>query len=330
VAVQILPANLLPVHRLPDVVDVPDLGVSVRRDGVVGALSEGAVAEPPPVLDSSRAQVCADSPGGSLVFVNGGRLRFAPVPCKRRDCPRCGPRLRRAFERGLASVISGFDRIRFVTITLDPKVLPEDAQDAWGSIAYLREKWALVRFRMRRMERLRRMNWVAVVELQGNGRAHLHVVCDRYVPQRWLSGVCRDVGLGFAQVKEWKTGPKSAARYLTKYLSKQMHSLPRGTRGWSSCQGIAVVRRTKSWRSGIRCVWVPRSVRELSAVADQSIEGLLVRELVWGELNGVRGSPGGAVAEAELPRDLLEAHEDFLSVQGLWGFVREGRYHGGF
>ena len=71
-----------------------------------------------------------------------------------------------------------------------------------------------------------------------NGRPHLHLLVDRFLPQSELSMLTQRVGLGEV-VDIRRVNARNAAKYLTSYLGKgALANLPKGLRRYGSSQDI--------------------------------------------------------------------------------------------
>jgi hypothetical protein len=114
------------------------------------------------------------------------------VPCKRKGCTHCGPRLRRRyvahFARRITEAVEAGARAFFVTLTVDPKVRVEDEDTGAlrplevGEEArrWLRWLWSrdgggggyvgALRYRCRSLD------YVGAVERHANGFPHLHLL----------------------------------------------------------------------------------------------------------------------------------------------------------
>jgi hypothetical protein len=90
------------------------------------------------------------------------------------------------------------------------------------------------------------VEFIAVVELQRSGIAHLHVLAGVYLPQEWLSRAWQAVG-GGRIVDVRYVDVHRVAGYLAKYLTKDsLGSLPPGTRLFSCSRGIVLWPKKKA------------------------------------------------------------------------------------
>ena len=132
--------------------------------------------------------------------------------CKKWSCPVCGPRKVKAT---LARTRTGMSigTCRFFTL---PSPGTED-----GDTSYAEFPARFKRFRMRLERRFGRIEYLAVVERQKRGAAHVHVVYrGPYIPQPWLSRVAAECGFG--RIADIRRSNPQLMRYLAKYLTKEL------------------------------------------------------------------------------------------------------------
>jgi hypothetical protein len=140
-------------------------------------------------------------------------------------------RLRKAIE----ARAKGLGLSRFLTLTLDPAKLPPGIDP----VRYLRScVWAKFRTYLKRKYG-RPIVYIAVLEYTEAGIPHLHVLVDRFIPQAWISESWEALGGGRVVDIRRVYDMHRVARYLSKYLTKQVIlSSPRGVRRWSVSRGI--------------------------------------------------------------------------------------------
>jgi len=130
-----------------------------------------------------------DSSTGELVDAG-----IVLLPCGRKGCPVCGPRLRDRYTAHFARTFTEIaeDRpIWFLTLTADPKVLPDDAGEAEAR-KYLVHCWQKYRKRLRR--RGEDLAYAGAFELHSDGeRWHLHVILAADFPGRSTEGEIREM-----------------------------------------------------------------------------------------------------------------------------------------
>ena len=137
------------------------------------------------------------------------------VYCKKWSCPFCGPKKARKLKKAI--IANAVDRglNKLMTLTLDPSKCAAD-----DSIVHIKECWNKLRTYLKRKYG-KTTSFITVLEFQKNGYAHLHVLVDSYVNQRWLSeswqalGGGRIVDVRFVDIHR-------VAHYLAKYLTKGM------------------------------------------------------------------------------------------------------------
>jgi len=188
---------------------------------------------------------------------------IALLPCGRKGCPVCGPRLRDRFTAHFARTFTelGEDRpIWFLTLTVDPKVFPEDVGETEAR-KYLVHCWEKYRKRLRR--RADDLDYAGTFELHSDGeRWHLHMIVAADFPDRESEGAIREMlrvqwfesgGGAVAKVKrvrEGRTEPSTdgtpdgiagAVGYVVKYAFKDAadaHSKAESRRSVLASQGI--------------------------------------------------------------------------------------------
>jgi hypothetical protein len=167
--------------------------------------------------------------------VNGKRgFGYTRLKCKAWDCPECGPRkayqLRRAIQRWAVEN----NLTRFLTLTLDPKGL-DGVED---KVRYIRGVWSKFRVYVKR-ELGKSLSFIEVLELQQSGVPHLHVLLNKYIPQKWISSRWAALGGGRIVFIKRIVELDRVASYLTKYLTKEVIlSVPKGVRRYTTSRDI--------------------------------------------------------------------------------------------
>ena len=199
---------------------------------------------------------------------NGGRLgHVGRLGCKRWSCPRCGPKRAKQLRRAIIDQATAFKLQRLLTLTLDPR-----ACTAEESPHYIRAVWAKQRTYLKRRYG-GAIIFITVTELQKSGYAHLHVLVDRYIPQRWIQESWSALGGGrFVNIKFVDVHRISA--YLSKYLTKDLflRQFPPGTRRFTSSRGIQLFVKP------IKGAW--RLVRSRIERVRERFSGIVRRELM--------------------------------------------------
>jgi hypothetical protein len=101
--------------------------------------------------------------------------------CKTWRCPSCGPKKANKVRFGIVKHATARNLCRFLTLTLNPR-----ACSAEDSVKYIKSTWGKFRVLLQR-EQGKSISFIAVIEFQKNGYAHLHVLVDRYLHQKWVS-----------------------------------------------------------------------------------------------------------------------------------------------
>jgi len=203
----------------------------------------GTGAKPPSLLDSYTHYRNSDPPRpkkpycGTWTMVGDGShsVKHLRHRCKGYRCGRCGPRKRRQLSRRLGQLATEHKLFRMLTLTLDPAKMPPGTD----SIKYIRGVvWRKMRVYLAR--RLRRtVAYEAILELQGNGRAHLHVLIDAFIPWEWVRAAWGALGGGHVRIE--KIDVRNVSAYLSKYLTKDPErELPSGVRHVTTSRGLVI------------------------------------------------------------------------------------------
>ncbi len=178
-----------------------------------------------------------------------GGTPYLAMGCKSWDCPRCAPRKATKLRKAITRAAEEHGLTRFLTLTLDTaRLSPEDLRD--GGIRYIRGTWAKLRtYLARRAEEhgeRRRVEFVAVVEMQVRGVAHLHVLVDRFIPHAWIRDAWVAVGGGrIVDIRQVDLHRVSA--YLATYITKQkLGGLPHRVRRYTTSRGVHLAERVRS------------------------------------------------------------------------------------
>lgn len=165
-------------------------------------------------------------------------IRFVRLKCKSWKCPRCGPKKAKQLRYSTIQAAQGLYLKRLLTLTLDPAKLPTQTD----SIKYLKECWSKFRVYLGRKYRTK-VSFIAFMELQSNGRAHLHILVDRYMTQSWVSQAWQSVG-GGRIVDIRVVDIHRVALYVSKYLTKNLlNELPPRVRRYSCSRNIQLFTR---------------------------------------------------------------------------------------
>jgi hypothetical protein len=107
-----------------------------------------------------------------------------------------------------------------------------------ASIRHIRKSWDKLRYYMHRKFKSA-PTYVSVIEFQKvTGLAHLHIVIDRYIDQKWVKEAWQALG-GGQHVDIRHVDVHRAAAYLSKYLSKEvLLSAPIGMRRVTTSRSV--------------------------------------------------------------------------------------------
>jgi hypothetical protein len=177
--------------------------------------------------------------------------KYLRVNCKCWDCRHCGPRKAKRYRHAIAKAAEMYGLFRFVTLTLDPKIMPHDK---WGeemsSVKYIKACWARLRAAMRKRFG-EAPKYISVMEFQKETQQpHLHVIIDRYIEQAWLKRAWTQAG-GGEHVDIRGVSMRAVSHYLTKYLTKELLcSAPKRSRRVTVSKGIVLndpPKKTHHW-----------------------------------------------------------------------------------
>lgn len=143
------------------------------------------------------------------------RIILCSTDCESWRCEECADKMLRLHQlriiEGCGVTIGG--QWTFVTLT---------AHESWrgfdASLVNLKQGWTKL------TERLRRKNgtkhYVLIHERHTDGTLHIHMLYNAKVTKTWLKKNCRQCGMGFMADIQVLRDPKSAGKYVTKYLTK--------------------------------------------------------------------------------------------------------------
>jgi hypothetical protein len=186
------------------------------------------------------------------------------LPCGRKGCPVCGPRLRDRFTAHFARTFTELadDRpIWFLTLTVDPKVFPDEEVGETEARKYLVHCWEKYRKRLRR--RADELDYAGSFEMHDDEESwHLHMVVAADFPDRESEEEIREMlrvqwfeagGGAVAKVKRVREGRREpstdgtpdgvagAVGYVVKYAIKDAadaHSRAQSRRSVLASEGI--------------------------------------------------------------------------------------------
>lgn len=147
-----------------------------------------------------------------------GKLSFRElfIPCGSWDCAECGPAKARFMGIKARKGFEGRE-VRFATLTASGHGNRVDQMKS------LKASWNRLRTNLTRGGHSLKYCWVLECGHIG-GRPHLHILLDRFIPQRYLSYMAAKAGFGrIVDIRITKGA--GAFRYVTKYLSKGIGSI---------------------------------------------------------------------------------------------------------
>ena len=174
----------------------------------------------------------------------------APYRCGSWDCYCCGYRMRMNLVEEIARVCESRPAMRrLMTLTVDPKKAPDDADEQHR---YLTERWNALRTALSRRYEDFSYIWVREEgEKSETAHPHLHIIVNQYVPQDWLSSTWSELGGGEVVDIRYLDRVEKAAHYIGKYLTKNaLTGLPDGIRRYGSSSDIDLDVRGESDSDG--------------------------------------------------------------------------------
>ena len=230
------------------------------------------------------------------------------ISCSSWRCPAHGPRHARRVARVMRDTAAHWRMFTLMTFTLDPVSLGLDWESARKdrdvydynreySYRFLRRAWARWRSRFF-LERGFSFKYIAVVEFQRSGMAHLHVACNLIPPlgrgpeahaafgawvrefRQWWRAATRNTTRSTADAIQLDVNfmPRSrrVSSYLAKYLAKHVgQDMPGRMRRYSFSRATAVrpVRVVGQWH---RCEAPGPRAREYLAPVNEVALGAVV------------------------------------------------------
>lgn len=175
-------------------------------------------------------------------FYNQVSKEYAPFNCHSWNCEVCGPKRARKLVKSISKWARKKGLDRFLTLTLQPSKLPDYARSPYQSYYYMMYVWR--KFRVYLYRRYGRISYVWVVEPHKSGFCHIHILIDRFIPQRWISSVFSRLGGGKIVHIERVKKMRDVSSYVGKYMGK-MHKkpIPRHKRRYSSSRDIHLMEK---------------------------------------------------------------------------------------
>jgi hypothetical protein len=173
------------------------------------------------------------------ISLDGSKDKYVRLNCKTWTCSYCGPRRAWQYREAIRHTAEQLELKRFLTLTLDPSKIEGDP------VRFLRKV-----FNKFRVYLLRKYNcsitYIAVLEFHKSGIPHLHILLDRFIPQRWISESWSSLG-GGSIVHIKLVDVHRIAHYLAKYLTKELlMSAPARSRRVTTSRSIHLLAKKKS------------------------------------------------------------------------------------
>jgi hypothetical protein len=169
---------------------------------------------------------------------------YIRADCKKLSYSRCGPIKARRYREAIGRAAEANRLTRMMTLTLDPSKVGVS-----HSVSYLSDCFS--KFRVYLQRKLgRSISFIAVVEAQQSGMAHLHCLISVYLDQRWISDAWQRVGGGRIVHIRFVDVDRINA-YLAKYLTKELTlSSPPGKKRISTSRDIRLFekRTARGWK----------------------------------------------------------------------------------
>src|SRR5256885_3665751 len=110
----------------------------------------------------------------SCVLPDGSR-RYIRVDCRCWGCPYCGPKKATRYRHAIREVAERHKLNRFLTLTIDPKVLGGEDPVAYSNSAFA--KWRIYVKRKFGVS----TTYIRILEFQKSGNPHFHILVDRFI-----------------------------------------------------------------------------------------------------------------------------------------------------
>jgi hypothetical protein len=120
-----------------------------------------------------------------------GLKKWRRLNCNSWTCSYCGPRKARTARAAIQRTAEGLNLRYFLTLTLDPSKL--DVAELF--VPYLRKVYNKFRVYLKRLFH-ESPAYICVLEFTEAGLPHMHILFDRYLPQKWISSVWDSLGGG--------------------------------------------------------------------------------------------------------------------------------------
>jgi hypothetical protein len=161
------------------------------------------------------------------------RVIIRRVNCGSWSCSYCGPRKAKLAKCQIRQTAKCLGLFNFLTLTLDESKFG----NKHNPVRHIRLVFNRFREYLRRKYGVPPI-YICVLEFTHRGVPHLHVLIDRYIPQKWISNTWDRLGGGrIVFVK--RVTIRNVSHYLSKYLTKELLlSAPKRTRRITTARSI--------------------------------------------------------------------------------------------
>lgn len=167
-----------------------------------------------------------------LKGTKGNHMVFIGMRCKRWDCPYCGPRRLRFLRKRCEIEAKRLKLNKMMSLTLRPGVI--------GGYDVIKQHWAKFRARLKKRYPKTDYQFMAFMEPQKRGAAHLHVLHNLWIPQAWISKVWYECGGGKIVDVRYRDIHR-VSHYLTDYLTKSFFmSIRNRSRRVTTSRGVSL------------------------------------------------------------------------------------------
>lgn len=184
----------------------------------------------PPFFCNSTKSLIAKVKNGKIK-----EARFSKIPCRSWSCPVCSIRKAKSLRILLTKIAQLNNLTYFITLTLDSRKLTTEEKS--DTHAYITKKFNHFKTILNRKKfnyydpRIKRyftfdlskreiFKYLWVIEFQKNGNAHLHVLCNQFLPVIILRKVWEQVGGGHRIDIQNVRSVERVSNYISSYLVK--------------------------------------------------------------------------------------------------------------
>lgn len=186
---------------------------------------------------------------GTLVKYGGPAALAVTLRCKSWGCELCRPRRQKQLMKLAAD---GYPD-KFITLTCKPGVEATPAAAAHR----LADAWRRIVKRIKRRWPNNQVQYLAVFEAHQSGWPHLHILARaQYIPQKWLSAVCKELlDSPIVDIRAVKNR-SMAAYYVAKYVGKAPGHFETCKRYWCTAKWRKRKDRQTHWINVFYGIWV--------------------------------------------------------------------------